>query len=40
MMVYMDSTTETKAMELATAMDESLVNRTIVVRLYVQTHGR
>uniref|UniRef100_A0A8C5AYK8 N-alpha-acetyltransferase 15, NatA auxiliary subunit-like n=1 Tax=Gadus morhua TaxID=8049 RepID=A0A8C5AYK8_GADMO len=30
MMVYMDSSTETKAMELATSIDESLVNRTIV----------
>ena len=38
MMVYMDSSTETKAMELATSIDEPLVNRTIVVRLHVHTH--
>ncbi|KAJ3614790.1 hypothetical protein NHX12_018360 [Muraenolepis orangiensis] len=31
MMVYMDSATETKAMELATGMDDTLVNRSIVI---------
>lgn len=31
MMVYLDSSTETKAAELAAALDESLENRTIQV---------
>uniref|UniRef100_A0A672Z7Y2 N(alpha)-acetyltransferase 15, NatA auxiliary subunit n=1 Tax=Sphaeramia orbicularis TaxID=375764 RepID=A0A672Z7Y2_9TELE len=35
MMVYLDSSTETKAAELATALDESLDNRTIQVSLKV-----
>lgn len=33
MMVYLDSSTETKAAELAAALDESLENRTIQVNL-------
>lgn len=33
MMVYLDSSTETKAAELAAALDESLENRTIQVHL-------
>lgn len=38
MMVYLDSSTETKAAELATALDESLDNRTIQVCIHGMMH--